>query len=209
MIINKQILSIPPFISTSWKDVELLLSDGHSTLNIYLKNGTLVKISNLLKEDLDLIFKVHQDILLTKAQPHIPSLIDPTFLSFSGSLLEHDPDLKDASPLPDEVKAKLKGLLEEMPKLDKIKFPEVHDDCNCPFCQIMTLLQEDESDEEELVSDEDLHFSTWKQDTLTDHLIKLIHPFNEEENYIVSLDHPITCSCGQTGCEHIEHVLRN
>lgn len=208
MIINKQILSIPPFISTSWRDVELLLSDGHSTLNIYLKNGTLVKISNLQKDDLDLIFKVHQDILLTPEQPHIPSLIDPLLFSFSGPLLEHDPDLKDASPLPDEVKIKLKSLLEGFPKLDKIKLPEVHSDCNCPFCQVMSLIQDDENDDD-IVTDDDLHFSTWKQDHLTEHLIKLIHPFNEEEIYLVSLDTPVTCSCGQTGCEHIEHVLRN
>lgn len=208
MIINKQILSIPPFISTSWQDVELLLSDGHSTLNIYLKNGTLVKISNLLKEDLDLIFKVHQDILLSPSQPEIPSLIDPLLLSFSGSLLEHDPDLKDASPLPLEVKTKLKSLLDEIPKLDKIKLPDIHPDCHCPFCQIMNLMQDQDHDDE-LVTDDDLHFSTWKQEALSEHLIKLIHPFNHDENYLVSLDTPITCSCGQTGCEHVEHVLRH
>lgn len=208
MIINKQILSIPPFISTSWKDVELLLSDGHSTLNIYLKNGTLVKISNLLKEDLDLIFKVHQDILLSPSPLQIPSLIDPLLFSFSGSLFEHDPDLKDASPLPLEIKTKLKSLLDEMPQLDPVKFPQVHPHCHCPFCQIMSLIQNKQTDDD-LVSDDDLHFSTWKQEVLSEHLIKLIHPFNADENYLVSLDTPITCSCGQVGCEHIEHVLRH
>lgn len=208
MIINKQVLSIPPFISTSWKDIELLLSDGHSTLNIYLKNGTLVKISNLLKEDLDLIFKVHQDILLTQQDTRISSMMDPLLFSFTGPMLEHDPDLQDSSPLPDEVKNKLKSLIDGMPKIEKSKLPEIHQNCNCPYCQIMNLVHGTD-DEEDIVSEDELHFSTWKQDALTNHLIKLTHPFNDEESYLVSLDSPVTCSCGQIGCEHVEHVLRN
>lgn len=209
MIINKHMLSIPPFISTSWKDIDLLLSDGQTTLNVYLKNGTVVKISNLLKDDLNLIFKVHQDILLSPSQPTIPSLIDPLLFSLSGPLLEHDPDLHDASPLPDEVKIKLKSLLEGMPKLEKIKLPQIHQDCNCPFCQIMGLIQDEATNDEEIVKDEDLLFSTWKQEAFSDHLIKLTHPFNQEETYFINLESPISCSCGQTSCEHIEHVLRN
>ena len=208
MIINKQLLSIPPFISASWKDIELLLSDGASTLNIYLKNGTIVKISNLLKEDLDLIFKVHQDILLNQTNDQMPMMFDPLFFQFSGPLLDHDPDLADASPLPDEVKLKLKSLLESLPKFDKIKLPEPHPDCNCPHCQVMSLLSENK-DQEEIVSDEELHFSTWVQERLGDHLFKITHPFNDEESYFVSLDTPVSCSCGHTACEHLEHVLRH
>ena len=208
MIINKQLLSIPPFISTSWKDVELLLSDGQHTLNIYLKNGTLVKISHLLKEQLDLIFKVHQEILLAQAQDMAMPLMDPVFFQFSGPFLEHDPELSDASPLPEEVKDKLYSLLKGLPKLDVSKLPEAHAGCMCPHCQLMNLISINEQ-EEELVTDDDLKFATWDIKQIDNHHFKLQHPYDENEVYDVCLDAPIFCSCGQNQCEHIECVLRN
>jgi hypothetical protein len=208
MIINKQLLSIPPFISTSWKDVELLLSDGQHTLNIYLKNGTLVKISHLLKEQLDLIFNVHQEILLTQAQDLAAPLIDPLFFQFSGPFLEHDPELSDANPLPDEVKARLQSLLEGLPKIDSAKLPQPILGCNCPHCQLMTLINVPKN-EEEYVDDEELKFASWDVNQLSDHLFKLTHPYDETDIYYVSLESPISCTCGEKNCEHIEHILRN
>jgi hypothetical protein len=208
MIINKQLLSIPPFISTSWKDIELLLSDGQNTLNIYLKNGTLVKISHLLKEHLNLIFSVHQEILLNQAQEVTTPIIDPLFFQFSGPFLEHDPDLCDASPLPDEVRSKLKSLIENLPKMDPSKMPVVHDNCFCPHCQLINLIFEN-TEKEELVSDSDLTFSTWIQEEVSDDEIKLIHPYNSDEFYIIKLQNPLQCSCQMPDCEHLLHVLRN
>lgn len=206
MIINKQLLSIPPFISTSWKDVELLLSDGKNTLNIYLKNGTLVKISHLLKEQLDLIFQVHQEILLSQAQDISAPLVDPLFFQFSGPFLEHDPELSDASPLPDEVKSKLLSLLKSLPKMDATKLPIAHENCGCPHCQLMNLMKGQEEDD--IVTDEELRFATWRVEEIENNYFKLTHPYQESEIYFVSLSDPISCSCGQNHCEHVEHILR-
>jgi hypothetical protein len=208
MIINKQLLSIPPYISTSWKDVELLLSDGQHTLNIYLKNGTLVKISHLHKEQLDLIFSVHQEILLNQTQEMTIPIIDPLFFQFSGPFLEHDPDLYDASPLPDEVKIKLLSLLEGLPKIDTSKAPLIHPDCSCPHCQLMNLIAHNK-EQQEYISDEELSFATWTQSSISPQEIKLTHPYNTDESYIVSLNEPISCTCGQNHCEHLIHVLRS
>lgn len=208
MIINNKLLSIPPFISTSWRDVELLLSDGQHTLNIYLKNGTLVKISHLLKDQLDLIFKVHQDVLLNQNTDKKPPFLDPLMVQFSGQILEHDPELFDFQPLPDDMLGKLKALSSALPKPDKDRMPQIHPGCRCPHCQIMTVILE-EQDNDDLVDDSDLTFATWLQEELTDHDFLITHPYNKEETYLVTLGEKVCCSCGQMPCEHIEHVLKN
>jgi len=210
MIVNTKLLSIPPYISTSWKDVELLLSDGEHTLNVYLKNGTIIKIAHLLKEQLELIFKVHQEVLMQKPKDIPPSLIDPLFFNFSGPFLEHDPEMSDAEPLPEEIKLKLKSLVDTFPKLEKSKLPKFHDNCNCPHCQLMALLsdEEDTCEIEEVIDDKDLQFALWNVEKLTDKDFKLSHP-DEPEIFHVNLNQTPCCSCQKPCCEHLAYVLRN
>ncbi len=208
MIINKHVLSIPPYISTSWRDIELLLSDGHSTLNIYLKNGTLVRIAHLPKEQLDLIFAIHQEILLQKPALIPTQALDPLLFNFAGPFLEHDETLSDSSPLPEEVKERLRSLIQGLPKIEAQRLPPIHENCHCPHCQLMGLLVEPELKEEE-VSDEDLRFSTWITYPVSSSEVIVEHPYDKQQCYRVFLKNPVGCSCGETGCEHLKHVLRN
>lgn len=210
MIVNTKLLSIPPYISTSWKDVELLLSDGENTLNVYLKNGTVIKIAHLMKEHLELIFKVHQEVLMQKQHDIPPSLIDPLFFNFSGPFLEHDAEMSDADPLPDEIKQKLRSLIRSFPKLEKSQLPQFHENCNCPHCQLMNLLSDKENEgfEEELIDDKDLVFAPWQVEKKSDKCFVLSHP-DLEERFEVNLESFPTCSCNQGSCEHLAYVLRN
>jgi hypothetical protein len=206
MLINKKLLHIPPFISTSWKDVELLLGDGHHSLNIYLKNGTLVQISHLSKEELDLIFQVHQEILLAQASSKDLTLPHPLLFQFSHQFLEQDPQISDTTSLSDAVKIKLLSVLDQM-------IPQEHthahpDSCSCAQCTLINFLSEKNQTPDEIVCDEDLQFATWIVDPLESQNYKLTHPYHPDETYFVCLNHPICCSCGQPGCEHIEHVLK-
>lgn len=60
--INPKILSIPPYISTSWRNVDTLHTtekEGKLVLMIALHNGTFIDIPNLEKEMIKTIFDSH------------------------------------------------------------------------------------------------------------------------------------------------------
>jgi hypothetical protein len=130
------------------------------------------------------------------------------FFQLSGPFLEHDPDLKDSSPIPEEVKTRLASLINHLPQIENIKLPQPHPDCFCPHCQLMILLNS-EQNQDDIVSDDDLKFATWIIEEIQQKQFKVIHPYNENDFHLVSLDNPIHCSCCQMDCEHIEHILRN
>ena len=60
--INNKILSIPPYISTSWKNINTLHMkeiEGKPVLVIVLHNGTLIEIPSLSNELIEQIFDAH------------------------------------------------------------------------------------------------------------------------------------------------------
>lgn len=66
MKINQKILNIPPYISTSWKNVTALYVDSQKdkpVLNITLFNGTCVQIPNLQNCIIEAIFSMHSQHL--------------------------------------------------------------------------------------------------------------------------------------------------
>jgi hypothetical protein len=66
MKINQKMLNIPPYISTSWKNVAALYVDNQQNkpvLSIALLNGTCVQIPNLQSCVLEAIFSMHSQYL--------------------------------------------------------------------------------------------------------------------------------------------------
>ena len=66
MKINQKMLNIPPYISTSWKNVAALYVDNQQNkpvLSIALLNGTCVQIPNLTSCVLEAIFSMHSQYL--------------------------------------------------------------------------------------------------------------------------------------------------
>jgi hypothetical protein len=66
MKITKQILHLPPHISTAWKNVQSLSinqKNGITFLVVFLQNNCIVEIPNLPQETLETIFATHASVL--------------------------------------------------------------------------------------------------------------------------------------------------
>ncbi len=237
MKVNQKILSIPPYVSTSWKNVISLHAekrDDNSILIIGLVNGSTIEIPNLDKTTIESIFSAHEKYIEQDSTPSsketppsiFPSEImeDSALLSLPlplgldanmGNMLQHNPDAASSPDLPKEVLEKIAAVSkvvgfetgENLPK------PEPH--CNCTHCQIMSVLQDEEElpagsiEHEEEVSDEDLSFRNWEIAQSGDKLYIVTNPLNAKEQYNVYLGTPVGCTCGTPNCEHISSVLNS
>lgn len=227
MKISDKILSIPPYISTSWKSIVSLQVEprpfGH-VLVIELVTGSKVEIPNLERPVIEQLFAYHAKVLedeekeknsslMTAAMPF--PLIFPNLPNLEGltSMIQHNEEQKDTPPLPTEMLEKIsemtKGLLPE--DVSAIQPPEPS--CNCPHCQITrAILGKQEAPQleiEEEVTDEDLKFRSWDIKQENDKLYSVTNPFDAKEHYNVFLGDPIGCTCGDKNCVHIEAVLKS
>ncbi len=232
-VINEKILSIPPYISTTWNSVASLhmspVSQGN-ILIISLHNETTIQIPDLGQDILTKIFQTHSEFinLKTKDKPandpkqmfnmdNIATLGFP--MRFGGALeglgaaMQHNSEQSGAPDLPKEVLEKISAVAKIMDNdksLEQSLKAEPH--CNCMHCQIAraisgqnSITETEISDEE--VSDEDLKFRTWDIAQSGEKLYNVSNPINKEEHYSVYLGEPLGCTCGQKNCEHIKAVL--
>jgi len=231
MEISEEILSIPPYISTAWKNISALHLEG-SELIITLQNGTSIKVPSQSSELLEKIFFTHADYLKNqtrKKRPKAPR--KPAFENFDfnlamgpdldgmpgiSSMMQHNPEMADSPNLPKEILEKIsavtKALDIEMTNSDGIPKAEPH--CNCTYCQIARALvgeppKEDEPVQEEIVTDADLTFREWEIQQVGDKIYIVTNPLNKDESFQVFLGTPVGCTCGQEGCEHIKAVLQS
>lgn len=137
-----------------------------------------------------------------------------------GGTIQHNPDQANAPDLPPEVLNKVSAIaqivsLEEIHVLPK---PEPH--CNCVHCQFARAIRKgmpwaenekiEEVEEIEEVSDQDLHFQQWDIVQTGENLFRVKNRLDTlEQYYTVFLGHPVGCTCGENGCEHIVAVLKS
>ncbi|HRW58094.1 MAG TPA: hypothetical protein P5048_00575 [Chlamydiales bacterium] len=231
MKIDEKILSIPPFISTSWKNIQTLSADyqnNQSILLIELKNGRIISIPNLKGEEITEIFDFHEKTLhkeetSKKNQPSpflpppglgIPLKIGPEGIENMGSMMQHNPSQSNAPDLPPEILEKIAQIVKVIGPVDPQELPKPEPHCNCMHCQFAKAIQKamgatDISDNtiEEEVSDEDLKFRDWNVEEIDDKLYKVSNPLDPNEEYKVFLGTPLGCTCGKKNCEHIKAVL--
>ena len=236
MKINNKILSIPPYISTSWKNVASLHVENQLTrlvLVITLLNGTRIEIPDLDTGILKAVFTAHA--LSIEAETSAPAtqqkIIFPAQLEqiFSmglsikgesaglenlGSLLQHNADQADSPSLPAELMQKLTELSKTLGIKDNALIPQPEPECNCMHCQIANALRRGLVDEaavepEEIVHDDELKFRTWDIAQTGDKLFAVSNPLDSLEHYNVYLGEPLGCTCGQNHCEHIRAVLNS
>jgi hypothetical protein len=212
MNITDKILSIPPYISSSWKNITSLHMETRpfgQVLVIELSTGTKIDIPNLDGPTLEQIFACHAKTVEEDAFP-----MPFAFPNLKGlmSITQHVAEQKESAPLPPEMLEKIaemtKGLLPD--DLSCIQPPE--SGCNCPHCQIMRAIVGPAAEPaavEEAVSDEDLKFRTWDIKQENDKLYSVMNPLDHKEHYNVFLGDPIGCSCGNNNCEHIQAVLKS
>jgi hypothetical protein len=218
--VTDKVLSLPPYISTSWKNIVSLRVENRSfghVLLIELITGSKVEIPNLDPQLLEAIFSAHarfieQEGQLAKAAA-LQSFSFPIPIPLEGlaSTLQHNPEQADTPPLPPEILDKLTSLKGTLP-LDLPLLPKSEPHCNCPYCQIVRALSQQEEAPpppvEESVSDEDLKFRTWDIKLEDEKLYSVSNPLDPKEHYHVFLGDPLGCTCGNKNCEHIQAVLR-
>jgi hypothetical protein len=122
-----------------------------------------------------------------------------------GAAMHHNWAQSNMPDLPQEILSKIAAVakivapdeVEAMPK------PEPH--CNCTYCQIARALQ----DPEEEVNDVELTFQQWEIIQTGERLYSVVNRLDSHEKYSVYLGHPVGCTCGKEGCEHILAVLKS
>ena len=178
--INHKILSIPPYVSTSWKNINTLHMkeiDGSPVLIIVLHNGTVIDIPNLDSELIEQVFTAHTNYVEQDSNElHVESLkqyeppkgVNENSFSFGipfqmsgaegmdnvSSFLQHNPEQADAPQMPPEVIQKITTITKALGMdMEQMSIPKAEPHCNCPYCQIARAIQngnEETVDEKEI-----------------------------------------------------------
>ena len=231
MKITDKIISIPPYISTTWDRITALRMKNQE-LVITLRDNSDVTIPHLPSEIIDQLFNTHAAFLESKSttQPQKTApdstgleqaISGPMKIIFGtldslGQVLQHNPAHKDLAPFPPELLERVKALTQAIPPEDIDAMPEPEEGCNCMHCQIMRVLKnsskkpiETTVSTEEEVRDEELRFEEWEVSPIGDKLYLVTNKLDHTEHYNVFLGEPIGCTCGKPHCEHIIAVLRH
>lgn len=144
-----------------------------------------------------------------------------------GTALQHNPAHAHAPDLPPEILNKITAIAQIIPPETGADLPKPEPHCNCLHCQITRAIHQSldgnkpnsddqqqqpsqgQNEQEELVTDEDLHFCQWDITQIGDKLFNVINRLDHYEKYSVFLGDPVGCTCGQPGCEHILAVLKS
>ena len=222
MKITGKMLSVPPYISTSWRNISALQA-SEGALLITLKNGSTITVPNLDSSSIDQIFSAHETFVEKSELPPprtpqigdvdslFPTPVGGDLLSFGG-MIQHNPSLSTSPDLPQEAVDKIREMKGHLDAdLQHIELPAAQPHCNCPYCQVARILHERVDEEEEEVSDDDLTFreSEWDVTQEGDKLFVVTHAVNRTEEYRVFIGTPVGCTCGKNGCDHIKAVLNS
>ncbi len=222
MKITSSTLSIPPYVSTTWKNIASLHAQPQGslyTLIIILQNRVQIEIPDLDKETIEKIFEAHalaEEMQLPKSpfeNPFsfsIPVKADKTFDALTTSM-QHNPAQANLPPIAPDILRKI-GMIARafgLEDTDTLSKPEPN--CNCAYCQMARALQTEEPSSEQIeeVSADDLKFRDWEIAQAGDKLYNVTNPLDLNERYSVFLGTPLGCTCGDKNCEHIRAVLNS
>jgi hypothetical protein len=237
MKITDKIISIPPYISTTWDKVALVRM-RNDELVITLRDGSIVTVPHLPADVIQQIFSAHlasleQQVIQKPPAPAKPAannieqiLGAPMKIVFGtldslSQVLQHNPAHKDMAPIPPELVEKITMLTQAIPPEDIAQMPDPEPECNCMHCQIVRVLkeagskpieelvQEEHAATEEEVADEELRFEEWEVAPVGEKLYLVTNKLDRNEHYNVFLGEPLGCTCGKAHCEHIIAVLRH
>lgn len=233
--ISDKILSIIPYISTSWSHISAL-HVKEEILSITLKDSQIINVPDLDPPIIEQIFNYHAAYLdknslisdISVDKDDITNLLDQTEPSFRlvfgsldglGSILQHNAEQIDGPDLPPQIMQKI-HMIAKMINLDAATTPKAEPFCNCFHCQIARALEDSVSnslnhsadkliEEKETVVEQDLQFQQWDIEETGDQMFIVSNRLDHNENYKVYLGEPLGCTCGKEKCEHILAVLRS
>ena len=227
--ITDKILSIPPYISTSWARIAALHMKG-AVLAITLVDEDTLHIPNLDSETIHLIFQYHASYLEKEQSPVIigddlsklKNVVDSgepsirfafgSSMDGLGGMMQHNPNQANAPDLPPEILQKIGAIAKILGSDEEVLLPKSEAGCNCFHCQIARALNPTSSavaTEEPEISDNELEFQQWNITQTGEKLYVVANRLDEHEKYNVYLGQPIGCTCGKEGCEHILAVLKS
>lgn len=177
MKINPKILSIPPYISTSWKNIASLHVESQSdmlVLVVTLLSGVRIEVPHLESSTIEAIFAAHTQYIeqeekpAAKLPPRAPlgyPLGQEEAMSVGlqlknslsnmeqmGTMLQHNPEQADSPDLPSDILHKIAHLSKTLGIEDPNSMPKPEPHCNCMFCQVAKAMQSglhDESEEQQ------------------------------------------------------------
>ncbi len=186
MKINEKILSIPPFISTTWGNISSIKMKA-TQVAITLKDGDTVHIPGLEKETIDLIFTTHAEQIEkncfqeSSQKKNVQEIEKKQFSSLSqtmfgdqnandfplkfgfssldglNTVVQHNPQEMDAPNLPDAVLEKIGSIAKIVAPSDLTLLPKDVPNCNCFHCQITrTINQTIENELKEVIASEEI-----------------------------------------------------
>lgn len=228
MNVSIKMLSLPPYVSVSWKYIVSLQVEnrpyGH-VLVIQLTTGKKIEIPNLEKEIIKEIFIVHakflelsdQKISLDSVNFAPPGTLSGALSSPLGvlSIMQHSPEHASSPSFPPEILEKISMFTRHLIPGDLSTLPSPEPHCNCPYCQVIRAVLGTGNNEsskvilEERVSEEDLKFRSWDIKQEGEKLYTVTNPLDVKEHYNVFLGEPLGCTCGNKNCEHIQAVLKS
>lgn len=167
MKVNNTILSLPPHISTAWKNVtslQVISEGGNPILAVILLDGHVVKIPGLSQEMLQHIFSCHATFLEEQAAPSpksslpespllnkMENLVDIplqfTTNGFQGfGPLQHNPEQAASPDMPPEVLNKIAQVATVFSNVlggeeGTMTLPDAEPHCNCMHCQIVRAMK--------------------------------------------------------------------
>ena len=219
MNINEKMLSIPPYVSTSWENI-ISISTEKENLVILLKTGAKITIPNLPSSVTKAIFATHAKYLETTSisptasssgfSMGLPLKIGVDGIESLGNAMRHNPERANDPDIPQEILKKIASISKIMDIDSPDMLPKPEPGCNCMHCQIARAISgktKDTASEEELVTEEDLKFKTWDIEQTGENLYTVSNPIDKTEKYTVFLGTPQGCTCGEKKCEHIRAVL--
>lgn len=220
--INNQILSIPPYISTSWQNVASLhvcKEENHFILMISLLTNQIIRVPNLTEAEIHHIFQTHSKVLEKQAEPKeimgttfgFPIKMGYEILDGAGAFLQHNSKQAGAKDLPKEFLEKIAGLAKIVDFEGSTEnFMKAEPHCNCPYCQIARVFESKTVElHEEEVTLEDLQFREWDIEQMNEKVYIVTNPLDKQEKYQIYLGKPIGCTCGNSHCDHIRAVLES
>lgn len=187
--INHKILSIPPYISTSWKNVDTLhmKKNGDAfVLIIALHNGTVIDIPDLDSELINQVFVAHASYVENESKEKqqkesaeqrgtskkgngnsfffgIPIQTDKMEgVDGGNAFLQHTPELSHLSQMPPDIIQKVISITKVFGvNLDQMNIAKAEPHCNCPYCQIVRAIQRGS---EEMTADESVEEVVTEED---------------------------------------------
>lgn len=220
MKITSKILSIPPYVSTSWKNVATLHVheiSGAFLLTITMQNRMIIKVPNLDRSTIDTVFEAHARYIEEEQAPKglpqfgmsLPIKSETALAESLAMTMQHNPQQAHLPNLPHDFLDKIKMIMRVFGAEHLDSLPKAEPHCNCHYCQIARSLHGEppKPPEEEVVTEQDLQFRTWDIKQTAEQLYLVSNPLDAKEHYSVFLGDPIGCTCGKNNCEHIRAVL--